>query len=164
MAIKIKIHPSKETLESIFTYSDGKLLWKEDRGPRFKAGTRAGSVNTGVRSGYRRISINKSLYQEHRLVWILFNGDIPEEYQIDHINQDRTDNRIENLRLVSHRTNIAHHTRGVISGTPNVHWVGSKERWCVRFHVDGKDKYFGYYADLDQAVERAEQVRNTLNC
>ena len=52
--------------------------------------------------GYVRLRTSyKSTYFLHRLVWEVFNGEIPENMQIDHINNDRTDNRLENLQLVT---------------------------------------------------------------
>ena len=44
-------------------------------------------------------------YYVHRLIWITFNGEIPEGMEIDHINTIKNDNRLENLRLVTHKEN-----------------------------------------------------------
>lgn len=61
-------------------------------------GEQAGSI---VTKGYRRIFINKEYYMEHRLAWIIINEIIPENMTIDHINGDKSDNRICNLRLAT---------------------------------------------------------------
>jgi len=45
---------------------------------------------------------------EHRCVWVWFNGDIPDGYEINHIDANRSNNRIENLELVTHSENIRH--------------------------------------------------------
>lgn len=58
------------------------------------------------KKGYRRIGINNKLYQLHRFVWEAFYGSIPENMQIDHINTDRLDNRICNLRCVNAKENM----------------------------------------------------------
>lgn len=42
----------------------------------------------------------------HRVIWVYFNGEIPEGYEIDHINTITDDNRLENLRLVTHKENM----------------------------------------------------------
>ena len=61
----------------------------------------------GVRypSGYRHITFAGKRYPASRLVWNTFNGDIPEGMEIDHINTVRDDNRLSNLRLVTHKEN-----------------------------------------------------------
>lgn len=51
--------------------------------------------------GYQRVSINGKPHAVHRLVWRLHNGAIPKGYEIHHRNEDKLDNRIENLELVS---------------------------------------------------------------
>lgn len=60
-------------------------------------------------NGYDRITLckdgKKKLAQVHRLVWEAFMGKIPEGYEIDHINTVRDDNRLENLRCVTHKEN-----------------------------------------------------------
>ncbi len=55
--------------------------------------------------GYLQVAINEKNKSVHRLVWEAFNGVIPEGYEIDHINGDRKDNRLCNLRLVTHKQN-----------------------------------------------------------
>jgi hypothetical protein len=61
-------------------------------------GQRAGSV---VVRGYRNVFINGKYYCEHRLAWVLMHGEIPTGMTIDHINGDKADNRICNLRLAT---------------------------------------------------------------
>ena len=55
--------------------------------------------------GYLRVKTSKTRVMVHRLVWETFNGSIPEGMEIDHINTIKTDNRLENLRCVSHKEN-----------------------------------------------------------
>lgn len=55
--------------------------------------------------GYRYISVNNKKEEEHRFIWEAFNGEIPEGMEVDHINTIRTDNRLDNLRLVSSSEN-----------------------------------------------------------
>ena len=57
-------------------------------------------------SGYLLVRFNGGIYQAHRLAWAFCYGEVPCELVIDHINGVRNDNRIANLRLVSHRQNM----------------------------------------------------------
>jgi len=87
----------KDYYNSLFEYKNGELFWKVKSALRIKIGDKAGSLN----NKYYTIRLNKKLLFLHRIVWEMHNGDIPEKLQIDHINQIPTDNRIENLRLVT---------------------------------------------------------------
>ncbi len=90
--IEKNIYPSQEEIKQRFEYKeDGWLYWLNGR----NKGKRAGYV-----TGYVRIKYKDKKLLAHRLIWIYHNGDIPEDYQIDHINGKKDDNRIENLRCV----------------------------------------------------------------
>ena len=58
-----------------------------------------------IRNGYLRVYCGR-LISSHRLIWETFNYEIPEGYEIDHINTIRDDNRVENLRCISHVENM----------------------------------------------------------
>ncbi len=95
---------TQEELFSIFDYENGMLYWKKTRASNARKGTRAGCIFST--EGYRRIKINNKAYLEHHIVWCFFRGQWPQEnFEIDHINRNREDNRIENLRLVDRNVN-----------------------------------------------------------
>jgi uncharacterized protein YerC len=52
-------------------------------------------------NGYLIVEINKKTHNTHRLIWTAFNGEIPDDLVIDHINADKTDNRLDNLQLLT---------------------------------------------------------------
>lgn len=83
------------------------LRWIKDKG-KVKAGTPA--MTSANRHGYLRGRFNQQYYRAHRVVWFLFYGEWP-YFEIDHINRDRTDNRIHNLRDVTHKTNCNNRDR-----------------------------------------------------
>ena len=88
-------------LGEFLTYdpATGELRWKVDRRYRVVAGDIAGCVD---RNGYRIIVVDRKQYKAHRVAWALHTGsDVPVGYQIDHINRERDDNRIDNLRLAN---------------------------------------------------------------
>ena len=85
-------------MRSKLTYRDGAIYWKDDAGNNRKG--RAGTLKKD--SGYRRVRMGRNTYQyEHRVIWEMHNGPIPEDMQVDHINGIRDDNRIENLQLLT---------------------------------------------------------------
>jgi hypothetical protein len=101
MKEKRKGLPSIEKLQSLFTYDDGKLYWKEKpKRSRVNIDHQAG----GISQGYMRVKIDGVSYVTHRVIWKLLNQEEPPKY-IDHINQDKSDNRIENLREVTQSQN-----------------------------------------------------------
>lgn len=92
-------------ISEIFEYSENSpsfLVWKIDRGSRAKAGNCAGSVSN---KGYYRVKINSIPYQAHRVVWCLFNGNISDEYVINHIDGNTLNNNINNLELCTQADN-----------------------------------------------------------
>jgi hypothetical protein len=99
--------------------TSGELHWKEDRGNQFaKKGSRAGYKHA---RGYIYIEFNGNAHAAHRLAWFLHYGEWPKQ-QLDHINGDRADNRIENLRDVTARNN---------SSNTRKHRAGKKLGSCL---------------------------------
>lgn len=100
------------TLKEILRYENGKLYWLPKKGNDLEtkrwntryAGTEAG---TSIVNGYKRACIGGSYRLIHRVIWEMFKGEIPDGLQIDHINSNRSDNRIENLQLVTPKQNVA---------------------------------------------------------
>ncbi len=91
----------------VFEYRDGEVYRKTCHFSN-KTGARAGGLS---KDGYIRFSYNGRLYNAHRIIWEMHNGPIPEGIFIDHKNGVRTDNRIENLRLCTNKTNLQNITK-----------------------------------------------------
>lgn len=110
---------------SIFYYKDGQLFWKESRRTNAKKDKRAGYSK---QDGYRDIRAFNRTIKEHRVVWELHNGAIPEGLFVDHINRNRSDNRIENLRLATVQENSWNRSKhkNNTTGIPNVHIAKGK--------------------------------------
>jgi len=92
---------TQKLLQEKFEYKDGNLIYKIVSSKRKKIGDIAGTPN----KGYIEIQIDGKKNQAHRLIYIYHNGEIPDGFEIDHINNLRYDNRIENLRLLTHSQN-----------------------------------------------------------
>lgn len=117
---------------------------------RSKAGSIAGSK--GV-SGYLQININHKIYKSHRLAWLYVYGVLP-SLQIDHIDHDRANNIITNLRLVTHQENSKNQKIRSTnsSGFTGVFWYKRHNKWLASIKVNGKAKYLGLYKALSDAV------------
>ena len=141
-----------EYLRSVLHYDQesGVFTWKVSTGPRVKAGYIAGSVNGG---GYQQITVQSRPYQAHRLAWLYIRGSWPTD-QIDHINRIRTDNRIENLRDVSHKQNGQNRSKSSTntSGHPGVSWNKQRSKWRAEIKHNQKHIHLGYFSILEEAI------------
>jgi hypothetical protein len=125
----------------------GKLFWKESRGVVAK-GDEAGRLH---HKGYVQVGVNGRRYLAHRVAWLLTHGEWPEG-QIDHINGVRDDNRISNLRVVTHRGNQQNrkeHRHNRLVGATFI--CG---RWQSQIQIDGKRIYIGLF-DTEQEAHEA---------
>jgi hypothetical protein len=119
------------------------------------AGSRAGSIET--RSGYRRIKLNGKMYTEHRLVWFYVHGVWPTGV-IDHINHDRSDNRIQNLRDVTHKENMLNKKALTtsITGHQGIWFNQKTSRYVAEITKDGKKVYQKSFTTANLAIEARE--------
>ncbi len=86
-----------EELRELVDYKDGYLYWKKP-GKGRKLNQRLGCKN---KLGYWQCKVNNEQWKVHRLIWLWHGNELIEGMQIDHINRNRSDNRIENLRQVT---------------------------------------------------------------
>jgi hypothetical protein len=147
---------TKEYLHSLFNYDEGRLLWKVARSNFIQVGDEAGTKHP---HGYKQIHIDGKRYLRHRLIYMMFNGFMPE--QIDHINCNKSDDRIENLRVASYETNgwNAPAKRTNTSGFKNVDWHKRMQKWRVKLSVNKSQKVIGYFSDVELAGLVAEAAR-----
>ncbi len=154
---------TREKLKELFDYDPktGDLVWRHRDRSKFPTDRSFGTFNTlragrvagniDCLDGYRKIGIDGCLYRAHRLVWLLAYGSWPEA-EIDHINQSKADNRLENLRVVSRSENERNKPlrRDNASGTPGVYRRGSK--WRAQIGVGGRLLRLGTFGTKDEAV------------
>lgn len=125
-------------LDDIFEYDCGALKWKARRSSNAMAGHNAGTVRP---DGYLQVSLFGKTQLVHRVIWEMHNGPIPDGMEIDHINHDRLDNRIENLRIVSRQENSVNLSKRIdnTSGIVGVSWSKRMGKWRARISVNKKE-------------------------
>lgn len=143
--MKVK-YPTKEEISKFFEIIDGKL-WRRSfiNGRGHFRQPRPIIVVSLSKNGYYLVRYKDRMIMYHTIIWLLHNSDIPPDKFIDHINGDRFDNRIENLRLVTPRENGQNqiqHRNGKLVGT-SLHKPSNK--WRSRIEIKRKGFSLGYY-------------------
>lgn len=130
----------------MFDYQDGNLVWKSVHPKRnHLLGQVAGCIH---KSGYRVIRIGGKGYPAHRLVWIFVHGLINDFLQIDHIDGDKLNNDIKNLRLVTAKVNCLNRSRHKAKGYT---WNKAAKKWQASIQIDGRTKYLGSFFEEQDA-------------
>lgn len=119
-----------------------------------RRGVVAGS-SAGCRraDGYVGIVVQQRRFYAHRLAWEFTHGAIPAGMEIDHIDHDASNNRIENLRLVTkaeNRRNRSADSRNK-SGVNGVHWSAGAKAWSAQIRFNRLTRHIGYFKSLDEA-------------
>jgi hypothetical protein len=162
--------PTQARVREYFNYDPmtGNLLFRERSAKEFskasyakhlsRLGDVAGSLN---RDGYVKVFVDGTYHSAHRVIWLHVFGDwvTYPEFEIDHVNGDRSDNRLKNLRKCTKSEN--QRNAGMrISNTSGVHGVNWKPkytskvgdgRWVARIWNGPRHVYLGAFKTLDEA-------------
>lgn len=126
----------------------GQLRWIKPR-KGVRVGAKAGSIGS---EGYIVLHMEGRVYKGHRVAWLLHYGKSPEGI-VDHINGDRADNRIANLRIVTpaqSRMNSGARS-DTKSGVKGVYWSATAGRWIAQIRGNGIRRFVGQFAELEDA-------------
>lgn len=135
-------------------YVDGRLYWIKKPCRKILIGQEAGSKCAGE---YLAFKLFGKRYLVHHYVWELHNGPIPDGALLDHINRDKLDNRIENLRLVTPSQNNANTDKG---NNRNCYWNSRVGAYQVRVQYQGRFYHAGrYFKDITEARKAAAALR-----
>jgi hypothetical protein len=127
-------------------HKDGVLYWKKTSGRKLK-GNQAGWLN----KGYVMVGIGGEEHPAHRIIFLLHHGYCPE--YIDHVDGNRSNNRIENLRSATLNENArnckkpSHNT----SGYKGVCWDKNRNKWMAYITINNKFKSLGRYEQIEDA-------------
>lgn len=152
------------TLRDLLEYNpeSGEMLWRNrprdmfssDRDHLLWNAKHAGrAAFTCVNGGYRRGLIFGRAYKAHRVAWAYVHGEWPAD-EVDHINGDRQDNRICNLRVVTKQENMRNQKRRYDnrSGVTGVDFREKTGSWRARIRAGGKLKALGHFDTWEAAV------------
>jgi len=130
----------------------GVFRWKKHMGGRSpKAGEIAGTPHI---AGYTQVGYKRNIYLAHRLAWLFVHGSWPKK-DLDHINGDKKDNRIRNLRECTHAENMLNRRKQKNNkvGHKNICLPRGKNQYVVRIAKHGKTHCAGYYYSLEDAIK-----------
>jgi hypothetical protein len=168
-----------ETANRLLRYDaiTGKLFWRERTPDLFREGKNSRDQScktwnsrfagkealTARSSGYGYGAVLNRLYLAHRVCWLLHYGVWPKD-QIDHINGDRSDNRIVNLRSVDNAENSKNHCARVdnSTGVVGVYWFKRYAKWVAAITANGKFHHLGYHDRFDDAVAARKAAESEL--
>lgn len=173
-------YPTAEYLNQALEYRDGKLFWKTrprchfatdeimDTMNKTYAGTEAGSCDKDPARPRWGMCINYKSMRRHQVVWIMHGNELTG--QLDHINRDFTDDRIENLRLATGFQNAQNKSLAAVntSGYKGVSWDKRRLKWEAAIECNKKRYRLGRFDDIKEAADaykaKAEELHGQFAC
>ena len=148
---------TQEQANNYFEYKDGHIYWKVDKSKIAKKGNLAGTLSK--RDGRYRTICDGKQYLNHRIIFLMHYGYLSEE--IDHINGNPSDNKIENLRATTKTQNqwnrkVSCNCKSKVKG---VHWHKQHKKWYARITVNKKRINVGLFESLDEAAKAISNAR-----
>lgn len=135
---------------------------------RVKQAGRSGPPGSVVRTvhskGYMTLGIDGGEYLQHRLVWLYVHGRFPPA-DIDHINGNRSDNRLANLRAATRAENLQNKAMqsNNTSGQVGVTWRANRGHWVAQIKTGGAHRYLGSFKTVDLAREAYLKAKAELH-
>jgi hypothetical protein len=135
-------------LEKVLRYdaNTGLLYWTVSVLTFIQPGRLAGTLSS---SGYIVIRYNNKKYLAHRIAWYLHTKEDPATFQIDHLDNNKANNKVDNLRLATGAQNSYNATKksGTLSQYKGVTFSARHSKWVSRIRANGKRRHLGYFTD-----------------
>jgi hypothetical protein len=148
---------TQNQVRNLFEYRDGELFWKVFTSPSAPIGSKVGHLAS---DGYIQTHIKRKFYRNHRIIFLYHHGYLPQ--YIDHIDGNRSNNQIENLREATKHQNGCNTkiNKNNTSGVKGVSWHKKTKKWYVRVSIHRKSISIGYYDSLEDAKIAMIEARN----
>ncbi len=152
MTSKNNIQITQERLKELVSYvaTTGEFTWLVSR----SHGIKGGKAGSKMKSGYMALQVDGVRYFSHRLAWFYVHGVDP-DFEIDHINGSRSDNRLCNLRIATRSENMtnlrAAKKDNVSSGLLGAYRNKKTSKWVSQIRVLGKIKHLGCFLTAEAA-------------
>jgi hypothetical protein len=152
---KLRPLPPLEIVESYLNYNSetGIGVWKRTsiKNGKMEIGSTAGSIQ---HNGYIYISFFSKKYAAHRLFWLLYYKQDPGSKFIDHIDRNRLNNKIANLRLVTASENALNATTrlNTHTGIIGVCYHIGKKKFSAQIKINYKQYHLGYFEKIEDAI------------
>jgi hypothetical protein len=138
-----------KTVRQLFAYENGHLYWLKSDGTK---GRRAGRFSK--KHGYSDIRYQGKSYRVHNLVWVWHGNTFLPGYEVDHIDNNRNNNHIENLQLITCAENVRKQKR-VQNPKGCYFYMPCRNRWKVKVAT----KQIGYYKTEQEAITALNTAR-----
>ena len=157
--MKPKPLPNMETLNLLFEFKDGVLYNKPDRPYPAKAGQPVGYEIVG----YQFVEVKRQKYAVHRIAFYMQHGWVPDE--IDHINGNGMDNRIQNLRPATTAQNAQNRSLLITNttGYKGVRTHKRSNRFQAQMKINGKQRHLGTFDTKELAAEFLDLARDMVH-
>jgi hypothetical protein len=150
---------NQEDVKKRFDYKDGFLIYKQSFA-KAKAGKIVG-INQ-KQTNYTRVCFNNKIYMAHRIIFLWHHGFLPEE--VDHIDRNIKNNKIENLRAATRLENAKNRKKNITntSGFTGVYWQKNAGKWRAMIQVNKRLVCFGLFAKIEDAVEARQKAAEKI--
>lgn len=161
--MKLKRLPSVDRLRDVLSYNEetGQFVWKKRISIRIMPGKNAASMSS---DGYYRIGIDGARIKAHRLAWLYVYGEDPPA-MIDHIDGNKTNNAISNLRAADNKINGQNQRRANIDSKTGTLGVTKRSENAFVSHIgkDGKNYYIGSFRSAEAAHSAYVEAKRKLH-
>lgn len=116
-------------------------------------------------TGYRVVGLFHDYTSAHRIAWAIYYGECAGGFEIDHINRDKSDNRICNLRLATRSQNSMNVAaqKNNSSKLKGAHWNSRTGKYRSKIMLNGKEHFLGYFTTAEEASAAYAEASKKLH-